>query len=40
MLKKIATTYAVQVVYASQVGANDELIFDGGSAVLSAKGGA
>lgn len=38
LLKKIATTYSVQVFYASQVGANDELIFDGGSAVLSAKG--
>ncbi len=38
LLKSIATKYKVGVAYCSQVGANDDLIFDGGSVVISKQG--
>ncbi len=38
MLCQIAKKNKVAVVYCSQVGANDEILFDGGSVIVSAKG--
>jgi NAD+ synthetase len=39
MLSEVAIRYARPVVFVNQVGGNDELIFDGGSCVIDAKGG-
>ena len=38
MLKKLAKKHKVPIAYVNQVGANDSLIFDGGSAVFGADG--
>jgi len=38
MIKSIAKKYGIPVLYANQVGANDELIFDGGSFCIDASG--
>ena len=38
MLRRIATTYRVPVVYVNQVGGNDSLVFDGSSLALDAEG--
>src|SRR5437764_1363064 len=38
LFSRIATRYDVPLVYVNQVGANDELLFDGSSIVIDAKG--
>ncbi len=38
MLRKIATTHRLPVVYVNQVGGNDSLVFDGSSMALDAEG--
>lgn len=38
MLRKVATTYQLPVVYVNQVGGNDSLVFDGSSMAINAEG--
>ena len=38
MLKSIADTWHIPVVYVNQVGGNDQLVFDGGSMAFNARG--
>ena len=38
LFKKHASTYKVPIVYVNQIGANDDLIFDGHSGIISATG--
>jgi NAD+ synthase (glutamine-hydrolysing) len=38
LFSRIATRYAIPLVYVNQVGGNDELLFDGSSIVIDAKG--
>jgi len=38
MFDRIATTYGIEIIYVNQVGANDDIVFDGNSFVMDSSG--